>query len=146
MSDCQNIWYQDSGATHHSTGNLKFMSDVMPLDVPVKIKLGDSSMLESKCIGNVHLKAYDENQWRPIVLEEVLFVPELTFNSFSLTTALDAGYEQFATANKSVILKNKNPVLMSERKGGLFLMKFQQIIEHGLSAVSIKVWHERLAH
>lgn len=144
--DKENIWYQDSGATHHMTGNLNWMTDVKPLDNPIKIKLGDSSMLKSKCIGNVRLQAYDGNKWYSIVLKEVLFVPELTFNLFSLTTALDKGYEEHATLEKSIIMENNNPVLMSDRDGGLFKMRFKEMQEYNLSAVSIKVWHERLAH
>jgi len=55
----RNVWYQDSGATHHMTGNLSWMTDVKPLDAPARIKLGNSTVLESKCAGNIHLKAYN---------------------------------------------------------------------------------------
>ena len=41
------------------TGNLKWMSDPATLEGPVQIKLGNSSTLECRSMGNVHMKAYD---------------------------------------------------------------------------------------
>lgn len=122
----KDVWYQDSGATHHMTGNLNWLTNVRPLDVPTQIKIGDSSLLESTCEGDVHLKAFDGSKWYPIVLKKVLFVPNLAFNLFSLTTVLDKGFEQHATNDKCVVLENKKIVLMSERDGGRFCMKFKE--------------------
>lgn len=79
-------------------------------------------------------------------MKEVLYVPNLSLNLFSLTTVLDKGYEEHSTANQSVILENGRKVLIAQREGGLFRMKFKEEVEHNLSAVSIKMWHERLAH
>lgn len=59
---------------------------------------------------------------------------------------MDKGYTQQADAEKSIILEDGKPVLIAERNGELFCMKFCRNVEHSLSAVSIKVWHERLAH
>lgn len=146
ISNDSESWYQDSGATHHMTGNLKWISNLTAIQNPVQVKLGDASILKCHSMGNVHMTAYDGKTWYPIVLERVLYVPEMTFNLFSLTTALDKGYKQEADANRSVILENNNPVLIGERIGGLFRMKFNKVNEHCLSAISIKVWHERLAH
>lgn len=71
----------------------------------MQVKLGDFSILKCQSTGNVHMKAYDGKQWYPIVLEHVLYVPEMTFNLFSLTTVLDKGYKQQADATQSVILE-----------------------------------------
>lgn len=139
-------WYKDSGATHHMTGNLSWMINIKPLNETVLIKIGDATELEAVSTGDIYLSAYDGKRWYPIILRQVLFVPNLSFNLFSLTTVLDKGYTQQADAKISKILENGKPVLIAERSGGLFRMKIRRDKEYSLSAVSIKVWHERLAH
>lgn len=143
--DCKS-WYQDSGATHHMTGNLNWMSNLTTIENPATIILGDSTELKSYNMGDVHMTAYNGKEWYPIVLQQVLYVPELTFNLFSLTTALDKGYTQQANASQSVILENNNPVLIADRTKGLFRMRVSKNEDQCLTAVSIKDWHKRLAH
>ena len=87
------------------------------------------------------MSAYDGKVWNPIVLRDVLFVPNLNFNLFSLTTVLDRGLTQQADATRSIILENGKAVLVAEREGGLFKMKMRRKPAHGLAAVSIKTWH-----
>ena len=146
MSHHRTVQYQDSGATHHMTGNLRWLTNIQMLKTPVKIKLGDSSVMGSKCIGEVPLKAYDGKSWNSVILKQVLYVPDLTFNLFSLTTFLDKGFEEHSNAKQSVITENGKVILISERIGGLFKLKVTEESEYNLSAVSIKIWHERLAH
>ena len=139
-------WYNDSDASHHMTGNLSWMSILKALEVPTLVKIGDSTELKAVSIGDVHLTAYNGKKWYPVVLRQVLFVPNLTLNLFSVTTVLDKGYTQIADAEKSIILKNGEPVLIAERSGGLFRMKFCRSTEHSLTTVPVKIWHERFAH
>ena len=56
-------------------------------------------------------------KWYPVVLRQVLFVLNLTFNLFSVTNELDKGYTQIADAEKSIILEDGEPVLIAERCG-----------------------------
>lgn len=144
-SSCD-MWIQDSGATHHLTGNLKWLSNIRSLNVPILVEIGDSTKLEGIAFGDVELNAYDNEKWYPIVLRDVLYVPDLKFNLFSVTTVLDKGYTQKATAENSMIMEGKTIVLMAERIGGLFKMIFRQKEEYSLTVVGLKLWHERLAH
>ena len=146
ISDDRNSWYKDSGATHHMTSNLHWMTNIKSLRETTLVKIGDSTELKAVSTGDVNLSAYDGEKWYPITLRQVLFVPNLSFNLFSLTTVLDKGYTQQADAKISKILENGKTVLIAERSGGLFRMKVCQEQECSLTAVSIKVWHERLAH
>lgn len=142
----QESWYMYSGSTHHMKSNLKWMQNVKPLSKTILVKIGDATELEAVSSDDIHLSAYDGLTWYRIVLRRVLFVPNLSFNLFSVTSVLDNGYKQEAEANASKILENGKTVLIAERSGGLFRMKFSKNAEYSLSAVSIKIWHERLAH
>ncbi|XP_033228464.1 uncharacterized protein LOC117180195 [Belonocnema kinseyi] len=89
LSDSNESSVKDSVATHHMTGNLKWMTNLRSLDTAILVKIGDSRKLPAVAIGDVHLHAYDSKQWYTIVLKNVLFVPNLEFNLFSVTSVLD---------------------------------------------------------
>lgn len=146
LANHHDLWIKDSGATHHLTGNLKWLSHIRSLGTPIPVEIGDSTKLEGTALGDVYLNAYNGEKWCKIVLKDVLFVPELSFNLFSVTTALDKGYTQSATAEESVIMEQGKPVLIAKRTGGLFYMMFREMEEYSLPVVSLKLWHERLAH
>lgn len=106
LTNHHELWIKDSSATHHLTGNLKWLTNVRSLTVPIFVEIGDSTKLEGVAFGDIRLNAYNDKEWCPIILKNVLFVPELSFNLFSVTTVLDKGYTQQATAEKSLILEN----------------------------------------
>ncbi|XP_039311135.1 uncharacterized protein LOC120359010 [Solenopsis invicta] len=135
ISDDHKSWYQDSGATHHMTGNLSWMSNLTTIENSATIMLSDSTKLKSYNMGDVHMTACNGKEWYPIVLQQVLYVPELTFNLFSLTTALDKGYTQQANASQSIILENNNPVLIADRTKGLFRMRVRNNKDQCLTAI-----------
>lgn len=73
----------------------------------------------------------------------------MTFNLFSVIQLLDKGYLQTATADQSIFMTfdNKEIIAIAKRKGNLYKMMFRQ--EKSASCmltVSVKTWHERLAH
>ena len=108
------------------------LSNLKPLQESIQVKIGDSTLLEATSTGNVYLCA--------------LFVPKLSFNLFSTMVVFVKGYTSRTDADKSEIFEHGKPVIVAERNGGLFRMKFERKVEQALSAVSIKTWHERLAH
>lgn len=140
LSNHNELWIKDSGATHHLTGNLKWLSNIRSLGTPIPVEIGDSTKLKGTALGDVYLYAYDGNEWRQIVLKDVLFVPELSFNLFSVTTVLDKGYTQSATAEQSVIIDQGKPVLIAKRTSGLFYMMFRPMKEYSLSVVSFNCY------
>lgn len=123
------------------TANLHWMTNVKSLSETTLVKIGESTELKAVSTGDVDFSAYDGEKCYPITLHQVLFVPDLSFNLFSLTTVLDKGYTQQADAKTSKILKNGKTVLIAERSGDLFRMKVRREKEYGLTAVPIKVWH-----
>lgn len=89
-----NSWYQDCGATQHMTFHREWMTNFTKLDEPVTIVISDAIKLQGTGIGDVELEAFDGNKWYEVVLKDVLFVPKMTFNLFSVTQLLDKGYIQ----------------------------------------------------
>lgn len=110
--------------------------------------IGDSTRLESVGAGDVELEAFDGTEWCQVVIKNVLHIPKMTFNLFSVTQMFDEGYVQQTVSNESVFitLDGNTTVAIAKRDGNLFRMMFRrETSSKCLLTVSIKTWHERLA-
>ncbi|KAI5727868.1 hypothetical protein M8J77_007947 [Diaphorina citri] len=147
-SKCQN-WYQDCGASQHMTSHKNLLTNYVKLNESKLIVIGDGTTLEGVGVGDADLEAFNGNYWEKISLKDVLHVPDMPFNLFSVTQILDKGYVLSADANKSVFKSSdgKDTVAIAQREGDLFKMMFHndQPVKCFVST-SLKVWHERLAH
>lgn len=143
-------WYEDSGATQHMACDKAHMIDYKELENPTMVVIGDGETLEGVGVGNVNMEAYDGKHWTKISLNNVLYVPKLHTNLFSVTQVLDKGYLLSSNAEISSIKSmDGDTVLMAKRYGNLFRMEFrweEPNIESCHVAVSVRLWHKRLAH
>lgn len=146
--DRETSWYQDCGASQHMTSHREWFVQLVELDEPIPIVIGDSTRLDGVAVGNIEMEAFDGQKWYPVVLEDVIYVPNLNFNLFSVSQMLDKGHVQKANGNESTFFDQdgKEIVAIAKRKGNLFKMMLRREEETGLMVQSIKVWHERLAH
>lgn len=145
--DMSTSWYQDSGASQHMTSHREWFIQLVELDEPIPIVIGDATRLDGVAVGNIEMEAFDGQKWYPIVLEDVIYVPNLKFNLFSVSQMLDKGHVQKANVKESTFysLNGREIVAIAKRKGNLYKMMLRRE-ETSLIAQSIKVWHERLAH
>ena len=153
----KNIWIQDSGATQHMCHRKEWFSNYEELAEPVMVLIGNGSELEGIGVGDIELEAYDNKNWRKVVLQNVLFTPHMPFNLFSALTVLKRGYKQEADAEKSFFKDREgNIVVVAVNENNLFKLQFRlensvlqsrlDDAEKCLVSVSIKKWHEKLAH
>lgn len=98
--DCNDLWYQDCAATQHMTSHRKWLTNLAEFEEPTMVMIGDATKLKGIGTGDVKLEAFDGKVWYQIILKNVLYVPKLTFNLFSVTQMLDKGYVQTANANQ----------------------------------------------
>lgn len=141
------LWYQDCAASQHMTSHREWLKNYIKLDDPKIVVIGDATRLEGIGVGDVDLEAFNGKEWYKIVLKNVLHVPKMTFNLFSVTQLLDKHYIQCADANQSIFktFDGKDIVAVAQRDGSLFKMMFRQE-NICLMSLSIKTWHERLGH
>lgn len=57
-------------------------------DEPVMVMIGDSPRVEGVGAGDVELEAFDGTEWCQVVIKNVLHIPKMTFNFFSLSFLL----------------------------------------------------------
>lgn len=145
----QDIWYQDSAATQHMTFRKEWLTNYVALEEYTKVILGDATEISGIGAGDVKLEVFDGKQWYLATLKDVLYVPKITFNLFSVTQMLDKGYILKTNADTSILetADSKEQVAVAERIEELYQMMFRRpTTEMCMMATSIKVWHEKLAH
>lgn len=146
--DRRNTWYQDCGATQHMTFRKEWLTNFVKLQERTKVMIGDATELEGIGVGDVELEAFNGEEWYEIVLKNVLYVPKITFNLFSVSQMLDKDYIQTADASHSIFktTDEKEIVAMAKRDGKLYKMMFRRQESEKCMITSIKVWHDRLGH
>lgn len=146
--DFYNNWYQDCAATQHMSSHKSWFKNYVELEEPSKVMIGDATELEGIGVGEIELEAFNGQTWNKIVLQDVLYTPKMPFNLVSVSTILDRGYKQEADAGMSIFKDSDGNVgARAVREGKLFKMEFRlESFEKCLMTVSIKKWHEKLAH
>lgn len=149
LEEKSTIWFQDSGASQHMTSHRDWFTEFNELRRPMTILLGDSTEIDGVGVGTVELEAFDGNEWHPIILKDVVYVPELKFNLFSVSHMLDQGYVMKSDKDRAEFLKadKMTTVGVAKRHGNLYAMRLRREKRTpGMAAISIRTWHERMAH
>ena len=82
-------WLVDSGASSHMTRRKDLLMNYVEFAKPEKVALGDGKTVEAMGKGNVPLQMlFEENDSQHAVLYDVLYVPKLTCNLFSVKSAV----------------------------------------------------------
>ncbi|GJV24619.1 retrovirus-related pol polyprotein from transposon TNT 1-94 [Tanacetum coccineum] len=137
------IWYLDSGASHHMSGQRTELTEV----IQGHVSFGDASKIEVKGHGNIRF-LYDEEERS---IEDVYYVPAMKSNILSLGQLMEKGY--------SVLMKN-GKLLLKNREGSfraLVNMCKNRTFKLDLNSVGEKcfrsdltdkesVWHIRFGH
>ncbi|KAG5883167.1 hypothetical protein JTB14_010303 [Gonioctena quinquepunctata] len=148
-NDCSDCWYQDCGASQHMTSRKDWLTNFVELKEHMNVLIGDATKLEGIGIGEVELTAFNGKEWYEVLLKNVLYVPKMSFNLFSVSQMLDKGYIREADASQSTFKSREDNkiVAIAKRDENLFKMMFrQEEDEKCLVTMSIKTWHERFAH
>ncbi|XP_043470934.1 uncharacterized protein LOC122504102 [Leptopilina heterotoma] len=146
--DLENRWWLDSGATEHMSFNQENFVELNVINHKRHVKVGNGTLLEVKGIGKVKLEAWNGKEWRETELGNVLFVPDLDVNLFSLSAVLDKGFVMQSDKEKCQLLdKDGNIRAIASREGKLFGMIFKSNKLSQCNIVeSLTDWHKKLAH
>ena len=85
-------WIVDSGATCHMCNDRTLFVDMRNLESPQQVTLGDGSPLEGPAEGTVKLEMIlPDGNTQKCKLENVLYVPKLSYSLLSVSKASEAG-------------------------------------------------------
>ena len=85
-------WLIDSGASSHMTQEKEVLTDYKEFEKPEKVGLGDGRTVDAIGIGKVYVNLlFKVSDPKKGVLYNVLYVPKLTYNLFSVKAAVAKG-------------------------------------------------------
>eukprot|EP00253_Pinus_taeda_P016240 PITA_16240 len=145
------VWFLDSGASFHMTGNRDLFSDLEDKDLGVHIEMGDDGRYSATSIGTI---SFERDSGKPFVLKEVMHVPRLKKNLISVAMLEDKGYNVVFSEGKAFLRRKTTG---ETRKIGVRVRNLYQLHVDGCAAMAGKaeglvsrddgeLWHRRLGH
>lgn len=90
--DMNEVWVTDSGASRHITFRRDWLTDFHPSSGDT-VYLGDDGACDVQGSGVVQIEKFNGDNWESAVIEDVLYVPKLRKNLFSVGVITSKGFE-----------------------------------------------------
>lgn len=145
-------WIADSGASAHMCNNSSIMNLLEWHSTPKLITVGDSSTLKAVASGTIKFETTEADQaTRTFELRDVLYIPGLAINLFSVGAAASKGACTTFTDNTCTVLHNGKLVVKGTRSSnsGLFEMKMRPALGSAMMMKeqrTLQEWHKALGH
>ncbi|CAB3993668.1 gag-pol poly [Paramuricea clavata] len=146
-------WYIDSGASQHMSYDKEMMVDYVHFVNPQRVRLGDKRVVEALGKGTVWLKIKAENDYKPARLVDVLYVPDLAKNLFSVSVVAKRGYSVELQQSGCVILDKCGTIWGSGKmQNNLYVLDISEkkVDCHDVNAATNEhledLWHQRYGH
>jgi hypothetical protein len=94
------VWYLDSGASFHMTGDKESFSDLEEKDLKMHIEMGDDGRYSATGIGTI---TFQRESGKPFQLKNVMHVPGLKKNLVSVAMLEDKGYDVTFSGGKAYL-------------------------------------------
>ncbi|KMQ87247.1 retrovirus-related pol polyprotein from transposon tnt 1-94 [Lasius niger] len=146
--EIRDVWITDSGASRHITHRKDWLTDYQPIS-GVTIALGDDDVCQAIGVGTVHIEKLVNGKWCEGRIEEVLYVPKMKKNLFSVGVCTTKGYDvHFKRGFVNIVLRDKIVTQGHKQDNEIYRMFFRTKtqVDASVSTLSLKLWHERLGH
>lgn len=145
-------WLTDSGASRHLTYRREWFTDYRANGNGDTIALGDDGVCDIAGEGTVTIRKLIDGVWRDARIEDVLYVPKLRKNLFSVGVCTNKGLEVRFCGNNVNVMRNNKVIASGAKQGNDIYRMFFKVVEPGnnvqanVSSTNLSVWHERLGH
>lgn len=147
------IWLGDSGATQHMTFHREWFCTFEPVGENQRpVTIGNDDVVFAKDISIIEVERQVGDKILRHMMYDVLYVPEISRNLFSLGAACEKGASYKGTKEGLKIFRNGQCVAIGQRYNyGLYSMNMRVIksVEANVASsqpISIQKLHERLGH
>ena len=149
-ADREYPWLIDSGASSHMTKEKHVLTNFQEFEEPENVALGDGRVVKALGHGRVQMNMlFPGTEAKKAVLYDVLYVPKLTCNLFSVRAAVAKGNAVEFGPNDCCIWDENGSL---RGKGSLADKLYQldcQVVTTGHASVASSrsdLWHQRLGH
>ena len=94
------VWFLDSGASFHMTGDKYFFSDLLEKDLGVHIDMGDDGRYFATGVRTI---SFERESGNPFILKDVMHVPGLKKNLIFVVMLEDKGYDVVFSKGKAFL-------------------------------------------
>ena len=106
------VWFADSGATYHMTRHFEWFSDFKPIsEGQWQVQGISANPIYARGIGRIDIDQETNALWRLGSHDEVLFLPDLASNLFSLSQVATRGIDTLCTHDKCYLLAQGEVVM-----------------------------------
>jgi len=138
-------WYLDSCASSHMTRRNDWMKNVQVCNASVQA--ANNQKLNVPCKGTVNISVSNGKNTEIIVVEDVLYVPELAANLLSVSKITEKGYKVSFKMDECIIRDRRNIVVAKEqRRDGVYQLVSSKKKAMVATTENYNLWHRRLGH
>lgn len=101
--------------------------DFKAFQEPTSIKLGNGVEIAAHGKGHISVSVCTGSKWEEKYLEDVIYVPKLAYNLFSMGSTLDKQIKFESNEKECRFVKGDRTVALGERKERLYAMKMKVI-------------------
>ncbi|GBP65576.1 Retrovirus-related Pol polyprotein from transposon TNT 1-94 [Eumeta japonica] len=117
-------WLVDSGASEHMCCDYKLFNSYSTVK-DKSVIVGNGTKINVKGCGQVALQVWNGSEWIDTTIDNVLHVPELKTNLFSVNCATSRGYVIVTEENKCKFYKQNKVMAIAERRGSMYYLDFR---------------------
>ena len=145
------VWYFDSGASFHMTGDKDLFSDLEEKDLKMHIEMGDDRKYSATGIGTI---TFQRESGKPFQLKNVMHVPGLKKNLVSVAMLEDRGHDVVFSSGiaylrhkatcqvKKIGIRVKNLYMLEVDGCNTMIGKAKKVVSRDEG----ELWHRRLGH
>lgn len=145
-------WICDSGASMHMSGHKEWFKNLKPIENPMFVRIANDKLIEATGTGSIEIKVFVEGQWHDRIINNVLYLPNISRSLFSVGVMTDKGFTHHSYKDRCEFRDSDGNISCTGvRKNNLWIMKFKVVppLECNLSLASknsLRLWHDRLGH
>lgn len=148
-------WFIDSGASDHLVRDKELFTELHRLETPVEIAVAkDGESIVAEHSGTVKVMSIADGRNIECTVKNVLFIPQLRYNLFSVSRVEKAGMSVVFERGKALIYRDSEIVASGKRCDSLYELDFEPIRksenEKALSCGQVpkdfELWHRRFGH
>ena len=147
-------WLVDSGASSHMTPKREYFTEYQLFSIPEKVALDDGRVVEAVGVGTIRLNMlFKVSNSKSSVMHDVLHVPKLSCNLFSVRAAAKGGNTVKFDQSKCWIRGPKGTLQgMGSLSGKLYQLKCEVMTGKENAPMmsedlpKVDLWHQRLGH